>query len=105
MKKILILACIAAASIIVIPAIAQTPVCPKAKTECCQKDCPNKKCTDCVCKDCKDCSNCKDCPANYCPKTQCDKKGKRRQQAPCNNPDAQCPQSKTPNCQKDCVKK
>ena len=50
MKKFLFLACIAAASIIAAPAIAQTTNGNKAQTECCKKEC---KCTDCKGKDCK----------------------------------------------------
>lgn len=57
MKKFLFLACIAAASIIAAPAIAQTTNGNKAQTECCKKE---YKCTDCKGKDCKaDCQTCK----------------------------------------------
>ena len=38
MKKLLIMACIAAASIIALPAVAQNTTDNKAKTECCKKE-------------------------------------------------------------------
>lgn len=110
MKKILIAACIAAASITAIPVIAQTPSCPKTKTEC---RTVNKKCTDCVypeCKECKDCptgkvcDNCRVCEATNCPNApQCE--GKYCQPTPCDKANAQCPRNNTPPCKQECVKK
>lgn len=130
MKKLLILACIAAASIIALPAIAQTPACPKAKTECCQKECNEKKCADCTCKECngtcKDCK-CTDCTCKECKgncnvncRTNCNANCPANCQpnVPCCNPKANCNQQancchqtpcrthcKTPRCQTNHVKK
>ena len=57
MKKFLVMACIAAASMIALPAVAQTTTGSKTQTECCKKgkaDCKKEcNCTDCKCKDCK----------------------------------------------------
>ena len=57
MKKFLVMACIAAASMIALPAVAQTTTGSKTQTECCKKDKADCKkecnCTDCKCKDCK----------------------------------------------------
>lgn len=106
MKKFFILVCIAAASIIAMPAIAQTPVCPKAKTECYKKECRDKNCTNCTCKDCKNHPNCKDCKdCKDCPNAQCEYKGNNCPQPPCNRSNTQCNKNQTPNCKQECVKK
>ena len=57
MKKFLVMACIAAASMIALPAVAQTTTGSKTQTECCKKgkaDCKKEcNCTDCKCKQAK----------------------------------------------------
>ena len=67
MKKFLVMACIAAASMIALPAVAQTTTGSKTQTECCKKgkaDCKKEcNCTDCKCKDCKATAPCCDSKA------------------------------------------
>ena len=75
MKKFLVMACIAAASMIALPAVAQTTTGSKTQTECCKKgkaDCKKEcNCTDCKCKDCK-ATKCND-KADCCKQAKCDK--------------------------------
>ena len=96
MKKFLVMACIAAASMIALPAVAQTTSGSKTQTECCKKgkaDC--KK--ECNCNDFK----CKDCKATA---TFCDKKAKCNDKADCCK-QAKCDMAKAPCCEKKNVKK
>ena len=71
MKKFLVMACIAAASMIALPAVAQTTTGSKTQTECCKKgkaDCKKEcNCTDCKCKDCKATAPCCDSKATTRP--------------------------------------
>ena len=96
MKKFLVMACIAAASMITLPAVAQTTTGSKTQTACCKKgkaDCKKEcKCTDCKCKDCKTTAPC------------CDSKAKCNDKADCCK-QAKCDKAKAPCCEKKNVKK
>ena len=96
MKKFLVMACIAAASMIALPAVAQTTTGSKTQTECCKKgkaDCKKEcNCTDCKCKDCKATAPCCDSKAKYNDKADCCKQTK-------------CDKAKAPCCEKKNVKK
>lgn len=87
MKKFLVMACIAAASMIALPAVAQTTTGSKTQTECCKKDK-----ADCKCKDCKATAPC------------CDSKAKCNDKADCCK-QAKCDKAKAPCCEKKNVKK
>ena len=95
MKKFLVMACIAAASMIALPAVAQTTTGSKTQTECCKKgkaDCKKEcNCTDCKCKDCKATAPC------------CDSKAKCNDKADCCK-QAKCDKAKAPCCEKKKVK-
>ena len=96
MKKFLVMACIAAASMIALPAVAQTTTGSKTQTECCKKgkaDCKKEcNCTDCKCKDCNATAPCRDSKAKCNDKADCCKQAK-------------CDKAKAPCCEKKNVKK